>query len=431
MSTFARLCHQFGVSLAVLVVGVMAVYMALSPTAVAGSQLPVGPEAGDREMSPFYRWSSSIPGVPGTLLKKEPLPIQDTMDAAGKALRLLHTSTDVRWRSGQVPVSGTLFLPKGRPPEGGWPLLAWGHGTLGIADVCAPSWTGFRARDAMYMNRWLNAGFAVVATDYQGLGGPGPHPYLYWQAEGRSILDSARAALAVREGLVSNQVLLAGQSQGAGAALGAAILSDSYAPDIHVLGVVSTGINSTFPAGPVSLPVRNSPNMFLSFASGGLKDDGARIEEIISDKGRQVLDMARRACTGEVGKLAHELGIRELAQVLTVSLEELQGMRIPVTDMPMASMNTPILIGTGLADATIVPMRQFAAVSALCAAGNKVTWHRYEGLGHDGAMHGSFDASLAFARALLAGGDVGSNCPEIAPPGPPGELKDGIPFNDD
>lgn len=395
----------------------MLVALSMSDTSAAGhDRLPTGVVAGDMDLSPFYRWDARLPGRPGVLLREETLPRQPDMNAANLSLRILYTSTDVRWRSGQVPVSGTLYIPTGAPPSGGWPLLAWGHGTAGIADVCAPSWTTHDERDATYLNRWLGAGFAVVVTDYQGLGGPGPHPYLYWQAEARSILDSVRAAFSVRPKLISNRVMIAGQSQGAGAALGVAQLAHEYAPDVHVLGVVATGPVSTFPDGPVALPVRNSSNMFLSFASGGLRDDGPKIDDLVSPSGRQLLDTARRACTDELGALARSLGVRSLSDTLSISLEQLAPHRIPVTDMPIRPINVPLLIATGLADDTVEPFRQYAVVAALCTSENNVTWRRYDGFDHDETLNGSFDDSLAFARSLLAGGVAPGNCSEISPP---------------
>ena len=166
-----------------------------SPSGPPARTLPTGPDVGDQDLSPFYRFNTTLPPWPGLTLREEAIPVQAELTAAASALRVLYTSLDARWNSGIVPVSGTLYLPKGTRPSGGWPLVAWAHGTLGVADVCAPSWAGHKPRDATYINRWLAAGFAVVATDYQGLGGPGPHPYLIWEAEGRSVLDAARAAL--------------------------------------------------------------------------------------------------------------------------------------------------------------------------------------------------------------------------------------------
>ena len=404
---------------------------AFQPTAAAAGVLPTGPKAGDMDLSPFYRWDAALPAKPGAVLRTEPMPAQPEITAAATGKRLLYTSTDVRWGSGPIAVSGALYLPKGSPPKGGWPLMAWAHGTLGIADVCAPSWTGFRPRDATYIDRWLQSGFAVVATDYQGLGGPGPHPYLYWQAEGRSVLDSVRAALADEPGLISNQVLIAGQSQGGSAALGAARLAQAYAPELKVLGVVATGPNSTFPGGPISLPVRNSANMFLSFASGGLRDDGPPVEAIATAQGRKLLDIARQACSKEIAMAARALKIGALSDAFSIPQSQLAALRIPVTDQPMEAIGAPIMIGTGLADDTVPTARQYAVVSALCASGNTVVWGRYDGLGHDGALHGSFDQSLAFAQALLAGAPAPSSCSNLSPPAPSGPLKSDAPFNDD
>jgi hypothetical protein len=157
--------------------------------------------------------------------------------------------------------------------------------------------------------------------------------------------------------------------------------------------------------------------MFLSFASGGLRDEGPKIDDLVSPRGRQLLDTARRACTDELGALARSLKVRGLSDTLSISLEELAPDRIPVTDMPMGPIAVPLLIATGLEDDTVEPLRQYAVAAALCASKNKVIWRGYEGLDHDGALNGSFDDSLAFARSLLAGEKVSSNCSEISPPG--------------
>ncbi len=71
-----------------------------------------------------------------------------------------------------------VFVPQGTPPEGGWPVLSWAHGTVGLGDACAPSRNPRSQRDANYLGHWLSQGYAVVATDYIGLGTPGVHPYL-------------------------------------------------------------------------------------------------------------------------------------------------------------------------------------------------------------------------------------------------------------
>jgi hypothetical protein len=131
------------VSRSVLVVAIM-----MSPGAAsqvcAESQLPVGLKAGDQDLSPFYRWNEPLPESPGVMLRQEPMRSQPEITGADVAKRILYTSMDLRWHAGILPVSGTLYLPKGEPPIGGWPLVAWAHGTLGVSDACAPSWTGHK-----------------------------------------------------------------------------------------------------------------------------------------------------------------------------------------------------------------------------------------------------------------------------------------------
>ncbi|MNL76726.1 hypothetical protein D3C87_2027420 [compost metagenome] len=67
----------------------------------------------------------------------------------------------------------------------------------------------------------------------------------------------------------------------------------------------------------------------------------------------------------------------------------------------------------------------------MCAAGSTVVWRRYEGLGHDGAMHGSIEDSVAFGRALLGGQPIASSCGDLVQPGQPGALNPKAPFNED
>lgn len=406
-------------------------FVVMAANALAAGALPVGPDAGDGALSAFYRWPEAMPALPGALLRSEALAVQPQMPAAAQALRLLYSSTDERWHSGLIAVSGALYLPVGNPPPHGWPLLAWAHGTLGIADACAPSWTGLRDRDASYINRWLARGFAVVVTDYQGLGGPGPHPYTVWQAEGRSVLDSIRAARSIRPGLIANHTILAGQSQGGGAALGAAILAGGYAPELSIRGAVITAPNSTFPDGPIALAPRQSNTVFLELASVGLREGGPRIEDLLTARGLELLSIARQGCTRDIALKSKALQIGSFAELLTVPLETLNAMRIPTTDMPQASIAFPLFIATGMADRTIVPERQYAVAAALCAAGNQVTWRTYEGLGHDGVLHGSLDDAFAFVGTRSDGGGHDSNCLVLQRPGPPGERDAKAPFNDD
>lgn len=405
-----------------------------SPSVRKGA-LPTGSVAGDSTLSPFYVWGTELPQRPGVLLRAEALAPQTEFTAAGAMHRILYTSTDARWNSGILPVSGTVYLPKGEPPRGGWPLVAWAHGTLGVADVCAPSWTQHRPRDATYLNRWLSQGFAVVATDYQGLGGPGPHPYLFWEAEGRSILDSARAVMAANPGRIANDLVITGQSQGSGSSIGASRVAPSYAPELRLRATIATGVLPSFPQGPYrvpeSAPSPNGPTRFtmLRLVGGSLPDDGAPVNSLVTERGRPLLEMARTTCVDEMRGYEQQQGLN-MGNAFTLEPAAVAAMLLPATDVAAVRMPAPVFLGTGLADRTVPPRRQYAAAAALCAAGNPLLWKTYEGITHNGIVNAAFDDELDFVRRAFANAALESNCAAIAEPGPPGPVAAGIRFND-
>lgn len=413
----------------VLVTFALSCHVAQAKTAT----LPVGPEVGDQALSPFYRWDTRLPDKPGVMLREEPMITQTEITAARSMNRILYTSLDVRWNGAMVPVSGTFYLPKGTPPAGGWPVVAWAHGTLGVADSCAPSWTTHTPRDATYINQWLKNGFAVVATDYQGLGGPGPHPYLIWQAEGRSVLDSLRAVLTAYSGVLANNLVITGQSQGSGASLGASLIAPAYAPELKLRATIATGIVATFPDGPVKTGdgrIHGTPARFsmLRLIGGSLADNAPAADTLVTGKGAKLLAMAKTSCVRDMGKYEHNLHINaDNAFVggdakITAELD-------PVTDMPMATFPAPLFLATGLADHTLVPRHQYAAVAALCAAGNPLQWKTYNGITHNGIVNTAFDDELTFIKAVFAGESLPDNCGALMAPGALQTAKKDIPYN--
>ncbi len=127
------------------------------------------------------------------------------------------------------------------PPAGGYHVVANAHGTVGAADACALSGTVYGSGLAGLFGA---RGTVSVATDYLGLGTPGPHPYLGKAAAGASVLDSLRAAtyLAQLEGVpVSLRYAVVGLSQGGHATLAAAAMHNAYAPELDIRAFGAAG----------------------------------------------------------------------------------------------------------------------------------------------------------------------------------------------
>ena len=161
-------------------------------------------------------------------------------------------------------MSGSLTLPKRKAPKGGWPVISYAHGTTGSADACAPS-RGYDTRGIVsyaypLLRRWLKAGYAVVRTDYDGLGTPGVHTYVVGRSEGRAVLDVVRAAQRLGAGpTAASPVGFYGYSQGGGGAAQAAQLAASYAPELQVKGTAAGGIPADMIAVGRARPAMAAP----------------------------------------------------------------------------------------------------------------------------------------------------------------------------
>src|SRR3954468_24353477 len=188
----------------------------------------------------FYKPPKPLPsGKHGALIWSRKLSGAAALKGGAGNRLLLYRSTSVTGQA--IAVSGTLTVPKGKAPKGGWPVISWAHGTTGIADQCAPSRQGSEGIvNYAYplLQRWLKAGYAVVRTDYEGLGTPGAHPYLIGRSEGRSVLDSVRAARKL-DARLGRRVVIAGHSQGGHAALWAASLASKWTPELKIRGTLA------------------------------------------------------------------------------------------------------------------------------------------------------------------------------------------------
>src|SRR3954467_14459852 len=219
-------------SRASLALTLAAAALAATGAAPAAAKVRTGP-GGDA----FYTPPSPLPkGTHGTAIWTRAVTNTAKLTSARTNRLLLYRSTGVDGRP--IAVSGTVSIPKGKTPKGGWPGVTWGHGPTGIADECAPSRDTatnpahpFNSYIYPLLETWLKRGYAVVRTDYEGLGPPGDHPFLIGDSEGYDMLDLVRAARKIEPKLLSKKVVIAGHSQGGQAALFATALAPTWAPE--------------------------------------------------------------------------------------------------------------------------------------------------------------------------------------------------------
>ena len=382
---------------------------------------PPNPAVGDGRVSSFYTWSASLPARPGKMLRTEPLPAELGLANASRQVRILYTSTDGVSGKGIVAVSGAIFVPRGRPPAGGWPIIAWAHGTVGVADICAPSWAARSYRDVRYLNAWLAQGYAVVATDYQGLGTPGLHPYLNTRPEAYSVLDAVRAGLAGGFSL-RNRVVVVGQSQGGGAALATAGFAGAYASDVRLMGVVATGVPNLTLSGMAALapadPNRVDRTISLLFYTAIVAqqiDPTITADTFFTPEAAPLLDRARISCHGPLESDVVLAGLTRAGALKPSAVAKGAVLIAPRLAYPTLKFTVPVFVGTGDKDDETPPQQQLLVVQKACAAGTVVELHVYRDQSHSGTVNLSLTDSLPFVAKVFAGERINSTCGQATP----------------
>lgn len=279
-------------------------------------------------LAPFYTnlQAMSAEQPLGTVVAKEAVA---TEIPGADAWRIAYVTSDLRDRKSLS--TGLVIVPKGEAPPDGRPIVAWAHGTTGTAQNCGPSqvpdpvqelnqyfliggtsWTDF---GIPAITHFIEKGYAVVATDYQGLGGGGKHQYAIGNSNARDAINAVRAVGSMGLAGGGRKALIYGWSQGGGATLAAASQEDyisrtgSAYDGVSFVGFVSLApdvISVLIPAGSDSetsapmllqkLVTQFSDNVFnfahFSMSMWAMAETfpALRMTDIFTDEGAVALD---------------------------------------------------------------------------------------------------------------------------------------------
>ncbi|WP_298182436.1 lipase family protein [Saccharomonospora sp.] len=374
----------------------------------------------------FYTPPSPLPaGDPGDLLKHEPgefyLDPVKLIEPDADVHRLMYLSSDTHGAPNAV--TGTLLVPERKwRGEGARPLVSYAPGTQGVGDDCAPSKKlalGLEY-EGPFVTGLLALGYAVVVTDYEGLGTPGMHTYVNRAAEAHAVLDAARAAQRVPDADLSadSPVVLAGYSQGGGASAAAAELIDEYAPELDVKGAYAG-------APPANLaevaPVldRHYAAGFLGFSLLSLDAayDEINLNDVVNDEGRRLMDGLAEACTEDAilkyafmdtsdltkdGRALEEYLDEE--PYASVVAEQRIGQRAP--DVPVFVLHSKL--------DDIVPYNQGRQMAVdWCEQGGTVQFTTSYVPSHIGGMLRAYPQAVGWMAGMLNGEKPRNNCDSL------------------
>ena len=347
---------------------------------------------------------------PGTLIwaQKVPLPL----NPPATVWRILYHS---RSRTGEdIAVSGFALVPATAMAAGKRPVFAWGHGSVGQADRCAPS-RDLRDNLPPYGGQLVARNVALVSTDYQGLGTPGEPTGYDGIAEGHAILDSVRAIGQLPGVGPVGALVIAGQSQGGGAALWGAELARSYAPALDLRGVLAfapaaqfTTIAKAFGKPPFSAYLGSA-----LWTVDGLNAAGyghrLQLSTLLTPAARAALAKVAHQCAAQTiadwrGKPESAVFARNpLSVPSVVKLLRLisPGQRDP---------KVPIFLAQGDRDQEI-PVTVSAQLRArYCRLGAVVTRRVYAGASHDGVLDAAMNDAVTWISDRFDGRPATTDC---------------------
>ncbi|MDH6283184.1 hypothetical protein M2284_002608 [Rhodococcus sp. LBL1] len=368
--------------------------MALLSVLAVAALTPVTASAGGTSNGP----------APGHVLSVETLPPELGLPGTAREYRITYETRDAAGRP--AASSGVVFVPPGSPPEGGWPVVSWAHGTTGLGDACAPSRNPRSARDANYLGHWMSQGYAIVATDYIGLGTPGVHPYLQGASEATAVIDMVRAGRAVVPELSSRWMAI-GQSQGGHAALFTAHEATRYAPELDYRGAVTTGAPSNLEnVGTLGGPWM--PNLgldgltvFTTYILAGMRATvpDLDVNTYLTPLGRQAVDSAETLCYEQQAEAVQGVSVGAL---LSRPVDD-PAFRAAMTEylaVPTTGYDRSLFIAQGLLDTVVPAPLSFKLIADMRLAGVDATYMTYP-TNHDGTMAASLPDSTPFVRARL------------------------------
>ncbi len=244
-------------------------------------------------------------GKPGDIIRWRYMPFTKSFTKPPRGtqgFKFMYLSTSA---TGQpIAVTAYLLVPRGHTPKQGVenrPIIGYGNEAMGLGDYCAQSRIleyGHSGELAM-IEPMLRRGYAVVASDYEGLGTPSTHTFGVSVSAGHAILDSIRAARQLTEAALpaSGPVALYGYSQG-GQGIGRGLeLAADYAPDVKLSAVAFGGT----PVDLAQFSRFNSGGPFsaVNFAASAGYDAAypeLDLRSFLNERGQAALEAAYTAC---------------------------------------------------------------------------------------------------------------------------------------
>ncbi|WP_299570622.1 alpha/beta fold hydrolase [uncultured Williamsia sp.] len=353
--------------------------------------------------------------APGSLVSVRPLEGNVQLeDVDARVERVVYRSTSGIDGS-RTEVSGVVAIPPGTPPKGGWPVIAFGHGTTGVLDKCAPSLYDTLVGNSSMMASMIQSGFAVTLPDFQGLGVKGYlNPFLDGATYGNNMIDSVRAARALDPTAVSTNWVAFGHSLGGLAAWGAADRDASYGGGMSLKGTMAmappadmSGLADAAQAGTLT----GDQRVALIFALQSLSWTNPTLDlnryrsPSLAQKWPLLLD-----CTANLDvvlKTRESVTNADLKPDTQADTDRLRAL-LEQWALPKNPLDAPMLLMFGTKDELVDWQWTQAAADKACRIGGAIEIDKRMGEGHGDLQS---DRGLPWLKDRIAGQAANNTCP--------------------
>jgi pimeloyl-ACP methyl ester carboxylesterase len=321
-----------------------------------------------------------------------------------RAWKILYWST--LQNNTPVQVSGLVIAPTSSTPH---PIVTWGHGTTGIAQNCAPSLVNSPASNASYyyspdstnaidvgipsLSNMIDAGYVVVATDYNGLGAPGAHEYLISETEARNMLDAAVAAKQISATNATNQIISFGWSQGGQASIWTAQITDYLSKEFSLVGAVSLAPQNTWDeirllekvtATDTKLRPQAAAERMMGWYGMTIAYPELKLSDVLTPLGIIYLTEASKSqCAYHMAdSLAYFERYKGNTTRRNAANKELWIKHYFENALGYKPAKAPLAVYQGDDDLTVYPPATDAYVNKACKAGTAVSYTEYKGVDH-------------------------------------------------
>jgi hypothetical protein len=355
-------------------------------------------------LTKFYNSPNPLPvGKPGDLIRSQDFD-EYSLPMNVDAMRILYHS---RSATGQdVAASGVVLYPKGKPPADGWPVIAWAHGLNGVARYCAPS-LARNVQHGPFLAMYVGLGYAVVATDYTGLGTSFRSAFSDVQSNATDVIYSLPAARAAVPHLNSRWVAV-GIGQGGSAVVAVAELERETRDPNYLGGIVISELDDSQDRSE-SPGAQSVPDMPL-FLAYGIKTVYPEfdVNDILIDKALALYPRVEQSCSDP----AADAGLSP-AEMLKPNWQRNHFVTEYLSRNTLGTKPAqgPVLVIRSEFNSTVLMERTAKVIVRMCKQKDIVDFERYPQSDRGSVFGDSVRDQIAWIQARFAGRPATSNCP--------------------